>query len=111
MKVLTTKAIFIAHAGAEKIRKNGGYTWERSQFNEARLTVINEEGKRYSLVLDRPGRRGWCACPFFVENGICKHKIWAGEEVDAEDNWIAENETRIQTIADERGDVLEQGGR
>jgi hypothetical protein len=99
--VLTVKAIIMAHIGAEKMFRLEGkaaYKMERSKYFENRLTVINPEGKRYSLALDRPGKKGWCACPFHAENGICKHKIWASETSDREDLEMAEIDRRAADI-------------
>jgi hypothetical protein len=110
MKALTTTAIFQAHAGAEKMTRQG-YRYERSNYWEHRVTVTNPEGKRYALGLSRPGRRAWCGCPFFADNGICKHLIWASGKVDFE-NWetarIDERAEGERIAEDEYLDALER---
>jgi hypothetical protein len=111
MKALTTKAIFQAHAGAQKMTREG-YRYERSNYWEHLATITNPEGTRYSVGLSRPGRRCWCACPFHAENGICKHTIWASEQVDREYLEVAGLEERAaaeRVAEDEYLDALEQG--
>jgi hypothetical protein len=106
--VLTDKAIYTAHAGAKKMA-NQDYRIERSRYWEHRVTITNPKGTRYVVGMDRPGRKGFCACPFHADNGICKHRIFVMEAIDVEDAWIAANEERLQAIAEEGLDVLEQG--
>lgn len=107
MKVLTDKAIFIAHAGAAKMTANGNYRIERSRYSAHRVTVINPEGRRYALALERIKYAGWCACPFSSENGICKHRIWAGEQIDRENMEVAAGEERATGRANAQAEAAD----
>jgi len=117
--VLEIKSIFVAHAGAEKMSRQG-YKFKRSRFWEHMVEVFNSEGKKYIVGLDRaadgrkPARKGYCTCPYHLENGICKHRIWASEQVDrenAETAALAEQAEGEKTAREEYLDTLEQGDR
>ena len=28
--------------------------------------------------------KGYCSCPFRAENGLCKHRVWAGWQAEAD---------------------------
>jgi hypothetical protein len=94
--VLTDKAIFIAHAGAQKMSAQG-YWWEPSRYIRGKVSVHSPAGKKYQVNVTA-GRHlsAYCTCPFHLENGICKHRVWASEELDREAadvaRWEAEAE-------------------
>lgn len=73
-KPLENKAIFIAHAGADKMDRQG-YTMEADRiFPESKATITTPEGKKYTVNVGPAAR--YCGCAFHLENQICKHLVW-----------------------------------
>ena len=111
-KPFSNDAIFMAHAGAEKMNRQG-YRKENIALSKGTARVITPAGKRYRTHIhqgDLMGVRGetykdfpsFCNCPFALENGICKHQVWLSEKLDeeAEDNRRADEMAENEANAD-----------
>ena len=46
--------------------------------------------------------KGYCSCPFRAENGLCKHRVWAGWQAEADARaaeWEEQQAARYELLA------------
>jgi hypothetical protein len=77
----------IALIGASRM-PGEGYKLERSRMNKSVWKVTRPESKgggfyRVQLANERGGMKENCTCPFFRENGTCKHVLQVRAEAEA----------------------------
>lgn len=84
MQTLTTKKP-TAEATQTAIRnaaKMEGYTVKQSEAVTENWFVIKESGKEWYIVNTL---RGTCDCPYFRQEGVCKHQEYLREELRIRD--------------------------
>lgn len=104
MKVmLSTKAIMQAYAGAAVLSAQG---YKLQQYIAGNwFLVLTPAGSRYRVRPFGEGRiQASCNCPQFEAEGICKHTVWAAEQLNAKREQIQEDFLMDLAMADGYGD-------